>query len=191
MSNPLATALRHAAENMLAVCDSSYPDGIDRAVDLIATAFQRGNKLLVFGNGGSAADAQHICAELVGRFRLNRRGLPAIALTSNDAILTSWGNDCGFDGIFARQIEAFGKPGDVAWGISTSGNSPNVVAGLMKAREAGLETMGLTGAGGGNIAACCDLLMAVPLRETSDIQEVHLVTYHAICRLVEERLAAQ
>lgn len=144
--------------------------------------------LLAFGNGGSSADAQHLCAELVGRFVRERRALPAIALTTNQALLTAWSNDYQFDDVFARQIEAFGRPGDVAFGISTSGNSPNVVNALKRARSLGLRTIGLTGAGGGAVAPHCDVLMAVPLTETPRIQEVHLVTYHALCAALEDRL---
>ena len=184
-------ALEQAAENMREVACTGFPALVARAVELITDALQNGNKLLVFGNGGSAADAEHICAELVGRFMLERRGLPAIALTCNGAILTAWGNDKGFDSVFARQIEALGQPGDIAWGISTSGNSRNVVSAMQTARNAGLTTIGLTGEGGGLMAPLCDVLLAVPLRETPQIQEVHVVTYHSICSQVELLLAPQ
>ena len=181
-------ALLAAADNMRALANSGFPEEIVRAADLIAEALREGKKLLVFGNGGSAADAEHICAELVGRFLRDRRGLPAIALSSNGAILTAWSNDKGFESVFERQIEALGQPGDVAWGISTSGNSPNVVAAMKAARAAGLRTIGLTGAGGGEVAAYSDVLLAVPVRETPQIQEAHMVTYHSICSIVEQRL---
>ena len=150
--------------------------------------WRQGHKLLAFGNGGSSADAQHLCAELVGRFLIERRALPAIALTTNQALLTAWSNDHQFDDVFARQVEALGSAGDVALGISTSGNSANVVNALRRARAQGLKTVGLTGKGGGRMAEYCDVLMAVPLTETPRIQEVHLVTYHAICAALEERL---
>ncbi len=181
-------AFEEAAANLLAVAHSEYQTEIARAVEMIAGAFAVGNKILVFGNGGSAADAEHICAEFLVRFSMQRRALPAIALTTNPAATTACGNDFGFEQIFARQVEAFGRPGDVAWAISTSGNSPNVLAAMQCAREAGLGTIGLTGADGGAIASFCDVLMAVPSRHTPRIQEVHLVTYHTICHLVEERL---
>jgi len=187
MSETVA-AFETAAGNMAAVARSSFPEAVDKALETIVSAFRRGNKLLVFGNGGSAADAQHICAELVGRFAQTRPGLPAIALTSDQSLLTAWANDCGFHSVFERQVQAFGKPGDVAWGISTSGNSPNVVAAVKYARDAGIFTLGLTGDGGGDMAPFCDVLMAVPLRETPRVQEVHIVTYHSICSQVEERL---
>jgi D-sedoheptulose 7-phosphate isomerase len=185
MAREFADLFRTVAGNMNAVSDSTYPQSIQKAVDLILDAFSSGRKLLVFGNGGSSADAQHFTAEFVGRFAAERRALPAIALTTNQAILTAWSNDYSFDDIFARQIDALGVPGDVAFGISTSGKSPNVVNALARARDRGLRTIGLTGAGGGAMAPLCDVLLAVPLKETARIQEVHLVTYHAICAAVE------
>jgi D-sedoheptulose 7-phosphate isomerase len=179
---------RNAATNMSRVADSPYVDAVSRAVDLLHDTFTAGRKLLVFGNGGSSADAQHLSAELVGRFARERAALPAIALTTNQAILTAWSNDYSFEDVFARQIEALGQPGDVAWGISTSGTSPNVVKGLRQARERGLRTIGLTGQSGGAMGEFSDVLLAVPLTATARIQEVHLVTYHAICAALEERL---
>lgn len=181
-------AFEVAAANMLAVGQSAYIGEIAKAVDMIVDAFRSGNKLLVFGNGGSAADSQHICAELVGRFARERRGLPAIALTSNQSVLSAWGNDYGFDTVFERQIQALGVPGDVAWGISTSGKSPNVLGAVKAARNAGIRTLGLTGYGGGLMAPYCDVLLAVPVKDTAQVQEVHVVTYHSICRQVEERI---
>jgi len=179
---------RAVAANMKRVADGAYAGGIARAVDMLDDAFRTGHKLLVFGNGGSSADAQHLSAELVGRFAATRRALPAIALTTNQAVLTAWSNDHSFEDVFARQIEALGVAGDVAWAISTSGTSANVVNALRRARELGLRTIGLTGEGGGAIAALSDVLLAVPLTDTARIQEVHLVTYHAICAALEDRL---
>ena len=176
------------AANMTAVADSPYIVSIERAADLIHDAFASGHKLLVFGNGGSSADAQHLTCEFVGRFVAERRPLPAIALTTNQAILTAWSNDHSFDDVFARQVEALGVAGDVAFGISTSGVSPNVVSALRRARQRGLRTIGLTGSSGGDLAELCDVLLAVPLTSTQRVQEVHLVTYHAICGAVEARL---
>lgn len=180
---------RQTAANLLRVSEGPYMDAIGRAVDLLATALAGGRKLLVFGNGGSAADAQHIAAELVGRFVRERRALPALALTANQSVLTAWSNDYSFDDVFARQIEAHGVAGDVAWGISTSGRSPNVVRGLERARALGLRTIALTGEGGGAMAPLADVLLAAPVQGTARIQEVHLVTYHAICGALEERIA--
>lgn len=191
MSNSFAALFREVAGNMAAVADSSYPASVSRAADVVAEMFTSGGKLLVFGNGGSSADAQHFTAEFVGRFVAERRALPALALTTNQALITAWSNDYSFDDIFARQIEALGAPGDVAFGISTSGKSANVLKGLERARAGGLRTIGLTGAGGGAMAALCDVLLAVPLTTTARIQEVHLVTYHAICASVETRLLAK
>lgn len=176
------------AANMTAVAGSPYVSAIERAVDVLHTAFASGHKLLVFGNGGSSADAQHLTAELVGRFAVDRRPLPAIALTTNQAILTAWSNDHSFDDVFARQVEALGVAGDVALGISTSAGSPNVLNALRRARERGLRTIGLTGRDGGTMTALCDVLLAAPVATTARVQEVHLVTYHAICGALEARL---
>lgn len=177
-----------AAANLLRSCAGDYLARLGEAVSILCEAFQNGRKLLVYGNGGSASDAQHICGELVGRFLKERRGLPAIALSSNQSVLTAWGNDYSFETIFERQVQALGSAGDVAWGISTSGNSENVIRGHLAARELGIRTIGMTGEGGGRLAPLCDVLLAVPVRETPRIQEVHLVTYHAICASVEDRL---
>ena len=162
-----------------------YADAVGRAIALLDDALASGHKVLVFGNGGSAADAQHIAAELVGRFARPRRAIAAVALGTNPAYLTAWANDADYSDIFAREIEGLGAPGDVAWGITTSGNSPNVVNALARARRQGLKTVALTGAGGGAAAEHADVLMAVPLSVTARIQEVHLVTYHAICAALE------
>ena len=187
MNDPRAV-FRGVAANMSRIADAPYVDQIARAVDLLDAAFRSGRKLLVFGNGGSAADAQHLAAELVGRFAAYRRPLPAIALTTNEALLTAWSNDRSFDDVFARQVEALGVAGDVAWGISTSGTSTNVVNAMRRARELGLRTIGLTGQSGGALGDLSDVLLAVPLTETARIQEVHLVTYHAICAALEDRV---
>ena len=188
MSDEIADLFRQVAHNMMRVAGSGYVDAVGRAGDLLYESFAAGRKLLVFGNGGSSADAQHLTAELVGRFALDRKPLPAIALTTNQAILTAWSNDQSFADVFARQIDALGAPDDVALGISTSGTSPNVVNGLRRARERGLRTIGMTGESGGDLASVCDVLLAVPLDSTARIQEVHLVTYHSICAVLERRL---
>jgi len=162
---------------------------IARAVELIVESCRSGGGVLLFGNGGSAADAQHVAGELVGRFLKERRGLRAVALTADAAVMTSLANDYGFEAVFARQIEAHGRSGDVAVGISTSGNSPNVVAGLRRARELGLTTIALTGAGGGKCAELADVLLAVPDTHTPRIQQAHQVIYHVLCELVERAVA--
>lgn len=181
-------AFEDAAHSLQSICSTPYPAQISRAVDLLVKRLAEGNKLLVCGNGGSAADAMHICAELVGRFTKERRALPAIALNTDPAILTAWSNDYSFESVFSRQVEALAKPGDVVWGISTSGNSKNVVAALKTARELGASTLALTGQGGGAMAEYADVLLAVPLSVTARIQEVHSITYHIICEAVEAAL---
>jgi D-sedoheptulose 7-phosphate isomerase len=190
MNADFAKLFDEVSSNMAAVASSPYIATLGRAVDLLHDAFASGHKLLVFGNGGSSADAQHLTAELVGRFVVERRPFPAIALTTNQAVLTAWSNDYSFDDVFARQVEALGGVGDVAFGISTSGTSANVVNALRRARERGLRTIGLTGGSAGPMQELCDVLLAVPLSSTARVQEVHLVTYHAILGALEARLAA-
>jgi D-sedoheptulose 7-phosphate isomerase len=158
------------------------------AADAIAGTLARGGKVLVFGNGGSAADAQHLAAELVGRFARERRAAAAIALSTDTSILTAVANDYGFERIFARQIEALANAGDVAVGISTSGRSPNVLAALSSARRRGLTTVGLTGSDGGAMATAVDIHVNTPHGDAARVQEVHRTQIHVICALVEETL---
>jgi D-sedoheptulose 7-phosphate isomerase len=155
------------------------------AARVIAEALAAGGKVLIFGNGGSAADAEHMAAELVGRFERERPGLPAVALTANSSALTALGNDFGGDEIFARQVEALGRPGDAAVAISTSGLSPNVVLAAHRARDLGLRVVALTGAGGGDLAQLADHCLAVPSSVTARIQEAHILLIHAICSIVD------
>ena len=159
-----------------------------RAAGLIAACFREGHTVLLFGNGGSAADAQHIAAEWTGRFTRERPGLPAIALSANTSDLTAIGNDYGFDRVFARGVEAHGGEGDVAIAISTSGNSPNVLLAVEEARRRGLVTVGLTGRGGGKLAGMVDVALVVPSDDTQRIQESHITMLHVLCELVEEEL---
>ena len=154
----------------------------------MAESLRGGGRVLAFGNGGSAADAQHLAGELVGRFRRDRAALSAIALTTDSSVVTAIGNDMGYDSVFRRQVEAHGRPGDVAIGITTSGRSPNVVQALQLARERGLVTMGLTGGGGGRLAGAVDYLIDVPHAETARIQEVHVMVVHVLCQIVEEEM---
>jgi D-sedoheptulose 7-phosphate isomerase len=161
---------------------------IDACASLLATALRGGNKVLVMGNGGSAADAQHLAAEMVGRFLLERRALPAIALTTDSSILTAVGNDYGFERVFERQVQALAVPGDVVIGISTSGNSANVLLALQAARAIGCTTVGLLGRDGGEIAPLVDLPLTVSAPQTPHIQEVHAVIVHILCQQVEQRL---
>jgi len=164
-------------------------DTIIVAADLLVEAFRAGGKVLLCGNGGSAADCQHMAAEFVSRLTkdFERPGLPAIALTTDSSFLTAFANDCGFDGVFERQVQALGRPGDVLIGISTSGNSPNVVRAVRRARATGLRSVVLTGAGG-QLASLADVAVAVPSTDTQHIQEAHLAIEHLICWLVEREL---
>jgi len=155
------------------------------AARLLAGTLQQGGKILLFGNGGSAADAQHLAAEFVNRFRIERPPLAAIALTTDTSILTSIANDYDFLEVFAKQVRALGRPGDVAWGFSTSGNSPNVVEALKAAGQLGLATLALSGGEGGPVAEAAELAIVVPSRSTPRIQEVHITIGHVICDLVD------
>lgn len=151
-------------------------------------ALDAGNKVILFGNGGSAADSQHIAGELVSKFRRERRALPAIALTTDTSILTSIANDFSFEHVYARQIEALGAPGDIALGISTSGNSPNVIHALRVARQLGLVTIGFTGEDGGELKDAVDICFRVPSNSTPRIQEMHITVAHTLCELIEMEL---
>jgi D-sedoheptulose 7-phosphate isomerase len=175
-----------AADVMTRVADDA--DAVVAAAGAIVDAYRGGGKLLVFGNGGSAADAQHIAAEFVGRFLRERDPLPAIALSVNSSAVTAIGNDYGFDQVFARQLRAHARPGDVALAISTSGGSPNVVEALRAARSSGLATIGLTGGDGGAMRELCDHCLVVPATETPRIQEGHLLVFHLLCEIVESTL---
>jgi phosphoheptose isomerase len=163
-------------------------EALTRAVDAIAEAFGNGQALLVFGNGGSAADAQHFVTEFVGRYQRERRAVPALALTADTSLLTAVANDYGFERVFARQIEAFGAPGDIAFGITTSGNSPSVNEGLKAAAERGMLTIALTGRDGGEAGQLADIHINVPHDVTARVQEAHITLLHVICELVEEGL---
>ena len=150
------------------------------------TALDSGNKILFCGNGGSAADSQHLAAELIGRFQKERRSLAAIALTTDTSIITSVANDYDYDSIFERQVAGLGRSGDVVIGISTSGNSKNVVKAIEKARDIGMHTIGFTGEGGGKMHELCDICLCVPSKVTARIQEMHILIGHIICELIEE-----
>lgn len=176
---------KRSAEVMLRVADTCAAD-IEHAADLIADTFRAGGKLLICGNGGSAADSQHMAAELVSRLTVDfeRPGLPAIALTTDSSVLTAYANDFDFDGVFARQVQALGRPGDVLLGISTSGSSRNVVRAVEQARAAGMRVVTLT-AERGTLREIADVSIAVPATGTAHVQEVHLAIEHIICHLVE------
>lgn len=166
-------------------------DDLLRLADWIRETFENGGKLLIFGNGGSAADAQHLAAEFVNRFLINRRPLPALALTTDSSVLTSIGNDFSYDLVFVKQVQALGKPEDLALGISTSGTSVNVVNALQVAREIGMRTAALTGGTarpGGDLVGVCDLVLNVPADATPHIQETHLWIEHLLCEIVEKQM---
>jgi D-sedoheptulose 7-phosphate isomerase len=170
------------------VLDEQVP-AVTRIADLLTATFRAGGKLVLFGNGGSAADAQHVAAEFVSRFKRERAALPAIALTTDTSILTAIGNDYHFDQVFARQVHALVRPGDVAAGISTSGGSPDVLNGLVAARECGARTVGFTGERGGRLRDLADLCYHAPSEDTALIQQAHITVWHAVCLVVEQDLA--
>lgn len=158
---------------------------LERVARAMAGVLREGGRILWCGNGGSAGDSQHLAAEIVGRFRRERRGLASIALTTDTSILTAVANDYGYEAVFARQVEALGQAGDLLVGISTSGNSPNVVAALEMARSLRMKTVGFTGEGGGRMAGLCDFLFAAPSRDTARVQEAHILVGHMLCDWVE------
>lgn len=167
-----------------------YEAVIDRIARTLIAAFAAGRKVLWFGNGGSAADAQHLAAEFSGRFLLERRALPSEALSVNPSAVTAIANDYGYERVFARQVEAFAQPGDVVIGITTSGNSPNVVAGLEEAKKIGATTIAFTGNGGGKVAEVADIALVGPDGHSALVQEVHITLGHIVCELVDQALFA-
>ena len=169
---------------------SSLTDSVSEAVDMIYASLVEGGQLFVAGNGGSAADAQHIAAELTGRFILERKPIRAMALHVNTSSLTAIGNDYGFEKVFARELAAHARPGDVFLAISTSGNSANILRAIEAAREDKVPVIGMTGETGGKMRTACDLCLCVPSKSTARIQEMHITIGHAMCELLEERLAA-
>lgn len=168
--------------------DKGLADRVARITEACVTALNNGNKLLFMGNGGSAADAQHLAGELVSRFAYDRPGLPAFALTTDTSVMTAIGNDYGYDKLFARQVQAVGRPGDVLFGISTSGRSANILAGLRVGREQGLVTIGMTGNQREQIVELVDHAIEIPSSLTPRIQEGHIVIGHLLCGLIEERI---
>jgi D-sedoheptulose 7-phosphate isomerase len=175
-------ALERAAQ------DEALLTSARKVADAIVAALNAGNKLLIIGNGGSAADAQHIAAEIVGRYKRERPAYPALALTTDTSALTAIANDYGYDRVFERQVEGLGAPGDVLLALSTSGRSPNILAALRAARKRGLVTVGFTGSNGQAMGADCDHLLIAPIQETALIQQIHLTVAHAICDHVEQAL---
>jgi D-sedoheptulose 7-phosphate isomerase len=184
----IATTFRQTAENYEKL--TAQAGEVARAADLISAAIHSGGKVMFCGNGGSAADSQHFAAELMGKFLINRAPLPAIALTVDTSALTAIGNDFSYDEVFSRQLRGIGQKGDILVGISTSGNSKNVVSAFKAAQERGITIIGLTGVGGGAMKELCDLCICVPSMITPRIQEMHLAVGHMICELVEEAFSS-
>lgn len=168
--------------------DMNLLSTVEQIARLCIAAYKNGNKLLVCGNGGSASDAQHMVGELVGRYMLERRGIPAIALTANSTVITAITNDYDYESVFAKQVRALGEEGDILIGISTSGNSANVVNAFEQARELGIKTVGFTGRNGGKMKQCSDYLLNVTSDKTPRIQEMHILLIHTICGLIEREL---
>ena len=187
-SQVIEAGLRGSIQTKEKVLASLIPT-INQAAQLLVEALEKGHKIFFFGNGGSAADSQHLAAELVGRFKVKRRALPAIALTTDTSNLTALGNDFGYETVFERQIEALGQPGDVAVSISTSGNSPNVLNAVKTARKMGLKTVAFTGKGGGPLAGLVDITITIPSDSTQHIQESHITIGHILCEIIESHFA--
>ena len=189
LTQAIASQLRETADNLRAMSEDG---ALHAAIATVATAcieaLRRGNKILFAGNGGSAADAQHLAGELISRFHYDRPGLPAFSLSTDTSVLTAIGNDYGYERLFARQIDAVGNAGDVFIGISTSGRSPNILMALQAARAKGLVTVGLTGRCGGQMPGLCDHCLRVPSDSTPRIQEGHIAMGHSICQLIEAQL---
>jgi len=184
----IAKRLEESAQIKLAIAKSMVRE-IESIANFIVAAYKRGGKVVLFGNGGSAADAQHIASELVGKFELRRQPFPAMAFTTNTSTLTAVANDYGYEAVFSRQVEALVSEKDVVIGISTSGNSPNVVEAIKTARTKGAKTIGLTGGNGDKLAEVADLVLIVPSDSTPRIQEAHITVGHIVCELVERESA--
>ncbi len=182
------TAQLTSHREVIARIETELTPLIADTVTLLVETFTNGGKLLVMGNGGSAADAQHFVAEIVGRFKMERRALPAVALSTDTSILTAIGNDYGFEVVFSRQVEALALPGDLVVGISTSGNSPNVLKALELARSMGCRTVGLLGRDGGSIKSVCDVALVVSTTDTPRVQEGHITIIHILCDLMEKSM---
>jgi D-sedoheptulose 7-phosphate isomerase len=183
--------IRRIAADSIALKERFFAENAALLVEVgrrVTECLRSGGKVLTFGNGGSAADAQHMAGELVGRFLRERAPLPAVALTTDPSVITAIGNDMGYEAVFRRQVEAHGRPGDVAIGITTSGRSANVVEALRLARSRGLLTVGMTGGGGGRLEGLVHYLIDVPHHETARIQEVHAMVVHVLCQFVEEAM---
>lgn len=188
MRREIARKLEESAQVKSALADSKAGE-IEQIVNIIVSAYRKGGKVVLFGNGGSAADALHLAGELVGRLKLERQALPAIALTTNTSVLTAIANDYGYETVFSRQVEALVNKNDVVIAISTSGNSLNVIEAVKTAEMKGAQTIGLTGGSGGELAEVADLVLLVPSDDTQRIQEAHITIGHIVCEMVERELS--
>lgn len=187
----MKSIIKHEFNEHLKVCVDtlkSIENSIEVAANICVNCLHKGNKILIFGNGGSAADAQHIAAELIGRYKIERKGLPVIALTTDTSTITSIANDYGYTNVFSRQVDALAKSGDVLIGISTGGESNNVIQALKLADNIGCKTIGLSGKGGGEFNTLCDVNILVKSDDTARIQEMHIVIGHTLCHLIEQSL---
>jgi D-sedoheptulose 7-phosphate isomerase len=187
MEETIKAECRKIAGYFTALQDCAAP--ISQAAALCIGALRQGNKILFCGNGGSAADAQHLAAELVGRYKLSRQALAGLALTVDTSVLTAVANDFGYDAVFSRQVEGLGRPGDVLFALSTSGNSPNVLAAVASARERGIKSVGMTGMAGGQLKELADVAVCVPATAANHIQEMHIAVGHLVCDFIEQALA--
>jgi len=183
----IESQIRESIRTKELLLEKKHINSISKAAEAIAETLKRGGKLIVFGNGGSAADAQHFAAELVGRFKKERKGLPAISLTTNASTITAVANDYSYDVSFSRQLEAFATPKDIVVGISTSGQAKNVIAAVTWAKKHGIRTIALTGKDGGKLAKITDISLIVPSMHTPAIQESHITIIHAICAIIDEK----
>jgi len=187
--NPIAATVAReilgAVDGLVALRQPAYLAAVARAAELLLDCVRRDGRIYIFGNGGSASDAQHIAAELIGRYKTERRPIGAVALTTDTSVLTAWSNDYEYETVFARQLAGLARPGDIAWGLSTSGNSPNVLRAFEVAADMGVHTLALTGRSGGRMAEIADCAVVVPLTDTPRIQEAHLITYHTLCEVLD------
>ena len=188
MKNRIEEVINSQIDNLKNLKESDYSNKLIEISNLITKSIEKGGKILIAGNGGSAADSQHFAAELVGRFMKERRAIPAIALTTDTSVLICMGNDYGFDDIFQRQVEALGNKNDIFFGISTSGNSKNIIKAVAEAKKKGLTTVGLLGKDGGKLKELCDYNITLPYKETARVQEHHIMTIHLICEFVENSI---
>ncbi len=188
MKNRIAQGLKDSANLKLKMLDDGMEQNIEKIARLVIDTLLKGSKILLAGNGGSAADAQHIAAEFVGRYLIDRRALPAIALSADTSCLTAISNDMGYEKVFSRQLEALGAPGDLLWALSTSGNSENLSSALKTAKSLGVSTVCLLGKGGGKMKGMGDIELIVPSDDTPRIQEAHITIAHLICEAVETQI---